>query len=325
MSSKENILKLLEINKGKILSGNDIAQSLNISRTAVWKSINNLKEEGYEISSVNKKGYCLESKNDILSSQSIKPYINNTNLYKDIKVYKTIGSTNTEAKALANDSAFNGTVIISEQQTQGKGRLGRQFYSPIASGIYMSVIFRLENPLEQSILITSSAAVAVCRAIKKVCNLDCQIKWVNDIYIDSKKVCGILTEASVNFESRQLDYIVVGIGINVTTDSFPKELSDIATSLQEKLNGNIIQRSELIGEILNELEIVLNDLDDKNFMKEYKSRSFILGSEINVISPNSTQKATAIDFNEYGHLIVRLEDGKLKTLSSGEISVRKIK
>ncbi|MFZ2538407.1 MAG: biotin--[acetyl-CoA-carboxylase] ligase, partial [Oscillospiraceae bacterium] len=207
MSAKYDVLKLLENNKGKTLSGNDIAMALGITRAAVWKVINTLKEDGYKISAVTKKGYCLETQNDILSPQSIKPYIHNVELYDTIIVHKSLSSTNTEAKALANNSAKSGTVIISEQQTQGKGRLGRKFYSPNTSGIYMSVIFRLKNPIEQSMLITSATAVAVCIAIKTVCNLDCQIKWVNDIYIDSKKVCGILTEASVNFEAQQLDYI----------------------------------------------------------------------------------------------------------------------
>ncbi len=324
MSAKHDVLRLLEDSKGKTLSGNDIAGALNITRAAVWKVINTLKEEGYKISAVNKKGYCLEDENDILSPQSIKPYINNVELYDNIIVHKSLPSTNTEAKTLANNSAKSGTVIISEQQTEGKGRLGRKFYSPNASGIYMSMIFRLKNPIEQSMLITSATAVAVCRAIKTVCNLDCQIKWVNDIYIDSKKVCGILTEASVNFEAQQLDYIVIGIGINVTTDDFPPELSEIATSLQEKLDGVIVSRSKLIGEILNEMDVIIDDLENKSFLKEYKARSFILGSEINVIFPTVTRRATAIDFNEFGHLIVKLEDGEIKTLSSGEISIRKV-
>ena len=324
MSTKHDVLKLLEQSKGTSISGNDIATTLKLSRTAVWKAINGLKDDGYPIGATTKKGYCLEVTSDILSSQSILPHILNTSLYDNIIVHKSLPSTNTIAKDLANNSAPNGTVIIAEQQTAGKGRLGRSFYSPHASGIYMSVVFRLDNPIEQSMLITSATAVAVCRAIKTVCNLDCQIKWVNDVYIDSKKVCGILTEASVNFESQQLDYIVVGIGINITTNDFPTELNDIATSLQDKLNGTIISRSQLIGEILNQLDVIIHDLKDKSFLDEYKSLSFILGSEINVITPTLTQKATALDFNELGHLIVKLEDGTLKTLSSGEISIRKI-
>lgn len=323
MSAKQDVLRLLESNKGSILSGNEIALSLSITRTAVWKAINSLKEGGYQIAAVNKKGYCLNEQNDILSPQSIKPYLHDADRHEMI-VHKSLDSTNTLAKALANADAKSGTVVIAEQQTEGKGRLGRRFHSPNASGIYMTVIFRLKNSIEQSMLITSAAAVAVCRAIKTVCDLECQIKWVNDVYLDGKKLCGILTEASVNFEAGQLDYVVVGIGINVTANDFPEELREVATSLEEKAGGMSISRSRLIGEVLNELAIVIEDLQEKQFLQEYKTRSFILGSEINVISPTDTKRATALDFNEFGHLVVRFADGEVKTLSSGEISIRKV-
>lgn len=323
MSAKQDVLRLLESNKGSILSGNEIALSLSITRTAVWKAINSLKEGGYQIAAVNKKGYCLNEQNDILSPQSIKPYLHDADRHEMI-VHKSMDSTNTMAKALANADAKSGTVVIAEQQTEGKGRLGRRFHSPNASGIYMTVIFRLKNSIEQSMLITSAAAVAVCRAIKTVCDLECQIKWVNDVYLDGKKLCGILTEASVNFEAGQLNYVVVGIGINVTTNDFPEELREVATSLEEKAEGMSISRSRLIGEVLNELAIVIEDLQEKQFLEEYKTRSFILGSEINVISPTDTKRATALDFNEFGHLVVRFADGEVKTLSSGEISIRKV-
>lgn len=322
-NTKSAILKLLEDNKGKSLSGNDIASLLSISRAAVWKAINLLKDEGYSITAINKKGYCLEEKSDILSAQSIIPHIDSTDFYNNIVVLKSVGSTNDEAKTLAHNGAKSGTVVIAEHQLSGKGRLGRSFYSPNARGIYMSVVFRLNNPIEQSMLITSGAAVAVCRAVKSVCNLDCQIKWVNDVYLDSKKLCGILTEASVNFEAGQLDYVVVGIGINVSTSDFSSELSLVAISLEEKL-GFIISRSRLIGAVLNELHSIVGDLEKKSFMEEYKSHSFILGCKINVISHDKTESATAIDFNELGHLIVKLDSGEIKTLSSGEISIRKI-
>lgn len=324
MSSKASILQFLEENRSREVSGNEIAAALGISRNAVWKVIHQLEAEGYAITAVNKKGYRLSEGCDVLSEQSIRPFIHNTSFYSKIQVYKLLESTNLTAKELANAGAPAGTVVIAEQQSAGRGRLGRSFYSPAAAGIYMTVLLRPQESTETSMLITSAAGIAVCRAVQTVAKVEPQIKWVNDVYLDGRKLCGILTEASMNFEAGNLEYLVIGIGVNMTDGDFPPELRDSAISLAEKNQGEAISRSRLIGEILNELEIVTADLEKKTFLSEYRRRSFILGSEINIISPQGTERATALDIDDHGYLVVRMADGTQKSLSSGEISVRKV-
>ena len=205
MSVKSEILHILESNKGENISGQELADLLGVSRTAVWKAINLLKDEGYPIESVQNKGYSLSTSSDFLSSEGIRLYLNEE--FRDIPlaVYKTIESTNTEAKLLAVQNADHGTIIVSEEQTKGRGRFGRDFFSPSESGIYMSIILKPKLNIENSVLVTTATAVAVCEAIDKFTDQEPQIKWVNDIFIGDKKVCGILTEAVTNFESGMMD------------------------------------------------------------------------------------------------------------------------
>lgn len=322
MSTKNHVLRFLEEKKGQVVSGSEIAEALGLSRAAVWKAVHALQEEGYSISAASKRGYSLAQSSDILSSASILPYLKPNGTLNKLHVYKELGSTNTTAKAMANDQAPHGTVVIAEHQTAGKGRLGRSFYSPDAQGIYLSVILRLNESTDISMLVTSAAAVAVCRAIREVAGIESQIKWVNDVYIEGKKVCGILTEASMDFESRQLDYLVLGIGINVTERDFPPEICDVATSLSHHC-ASPVDRSRLIGALLNELEAVISTLPSRGFLAEYRERSFLLGERINVITAKETQPGTALSVDDSGHLLVRMDTGELRTLSSGEVSVRK--
>ena len=221
MPLKERVLAVLEENKGKSVSGSEIARSVGMTRSAVWKAVKALREEGYTICAVTNKGYCLSEENDFLSEQSVVPNLRTKELGRKIDVFKTIDSTNNFAKSLAQLGAVHGTTVISEVQTQGRGRMGRSFYSPLGMGIYMSVILRPELSVEHSLLITSCAAVAVAEAIERVAGIDCKIKWVNDIYAGNKKLCGILTEASVNVEQGGLEYAIVGMGINVQNVTFP--------------------------------------------------------------------------------------------------------
>ena len=325
MSVKKSVLQFLEEKKGTPVSGNEIAQALSVSRAAVWKAVHSLMDDGYPITSVTKKGYILDSASDMLSEQSIRPFLNDSSFYPEIQVHKVLESTNKTAKELANAGAPGGTVVIAEQQSGGRGRLGRSFCSPPGAGVYISILLRPSDSVETSMLVTSAAAVAVSRAIQKTCGLETQIKWVNDVYLDGKKLCGILTEASMNFENGALDYLVAGIGINLSSKDFPPELREIATSLKDHLGAGTPSRSCLAGAVLNEFQSVVNDLHEKSFLEEYRKRSFILGSEINIISPSgTTERSRAIDINEHGHLIVELTDGTQKALNSGEVSIRKI-
>ena len=323
MSVKNNILHILESNKGKTVSGQELADMLEVSRTAVWKAINSLKVEGYSIESTPNKGYSLAESSDVLSAEGIRLYLNEEFKNIPITVHKTIGSTNTEAKILAVQNAQHGTTIVSEEQTKGRGRFGRDFFSPSDSGIYMSIILKPELNIENSVLITSAAAVVVCNAIEKFTSVSPKIKWVNDIFIDNKKICGILTEAVTNFESGMLDCVVVGIGINVKTknEDFPMELQNKAGSIF--IDDDSFIRNQLTAEIINNVLKISKKLEDKDFMPAYKQRSMILRENILYKKNNNWHEGYASDIDDYGGLIVFTADGQKITLNSGEVSIKK--
>ena len=322
---KSKVLKVLEENKGRTVSGAEIAKTLNLSRTSIWKAINLLRDDGYTINAVTNKGYSLEDNTDIISKEGISLYLNKDFSIVDIYIYKTTSSTNEVAKKLALTGAKHGTVVISEEQTAGKGRMGRSFYSPANTGIYMSIILRPTLTAMDSVLITTSSSVAICDAIHKVTGIECQIKWINDIYINNKKIGGILTEASTNFESGTIDYLILGIGINFNNpkDDFPDNLKEIAGSLY-KGNSNGINRNMLCAEILNNILSIIPKIKDYNFISEYKKRSIILNQEIMYTSGGIYSKGKAIDINNDGSLVIKHDDGSIKILNSGEVSIRRL-
>lgn len=320
MPLKDKVLAVLEENKGKSVSGSDIARSVGMTRSAVWKAVKALRDEGYSICAVTNRGYCLSEENDFLSEQSIVPNLRTKTLGRKIDVFKTIDSTNNFAKSLAQLGAVHGTAVVSEVQTQGKGRMGRDFYSPMGMGIYMSVIIRPKLSVEQSLLITSCAAVAVADAVEKVAGIDCKIKWVNDIYVGSKKLCGILTEASVDVEQGGLEYAIVGIGLNVQNMTFPEDIADIATSVRLETDKPV-SRSALTAEILNCLEERLETIRDKSFLEEYRKRSNIIGRRIEVTHNDTSEQMNCIGIDEAGRLLVRLDSGEEKALNSGTVRI----
>lgn len=239
------------------------------------------------------------------------------------EILSEIDSTNRYLKALAASGAPEGTVVIANKQSAGRGRLGRSFFSPEEKGIYMSILLRPEIALERAVLITSMAAVAVARAVENVSNLPAQIKWVNDIFLNRKKVCGILTEAGINAETGSLEYAVLGIGVNVGTMEFPDELKEIATSVSNEC-GFLVEKDVLADEILKELELWYPTLWDGGFLKESKERSLLLGKEIRVLDAlagDGFYEARAVDLDELGHLIIE-RDGRREVLNSGEVSIR---
>ena len=302
-----------------------MAKTLNLSRTSIWKAINSLRDDGYTINAVTNKGYSLADNTDLISKEGISLYLNKDFSNVDIYIYKTTSSTNEVAKKLALSGAKHGTVVISEEQTQGKGRMGRSFYSPANTGIYMSIILRPTLTAMDSVLITTSSSVAICDAIHKVTGIECQIKWINDIYINNKKIGGILTEASTNFESGTIDYLILGIGINFNNpkDNFPDDLKEIADSLYNG-NSNGINRNILCAEILNNILSIIPKIKDYNFISEYKKRSIILNQEIMYTSGGIYSKGRAIDINNDGSLVIKHDDGSIKILNSGEISIRRL-
>lgn len=318
MGLKHEVLRLLEENRESYLSGQEIANRLAFSRTAVWKAIHSLKEEGYQIHAVSNKGYQLDTSCDLLSSEGIHAYLAEDLKQLPIYVYQQIGSTNTEAKQQALNGAPHGTIILAEEQAQGRGRLGRKFYSPKGTGIYMSIILRPQLHLNQAIQVTTTVAVAICRVIEKLTNQNPHIKWVNDIYLGKQKICGILTEAVTDFESGQVEFIILGIGLNVNTVDFPADLHEIAGSL----NPKDVTRNQLCAHLLNELFSLFSKLNDPQVLEEYKSKSNVLGNWITFMKNQESYEAFAEDINEQGGLIVRLKNDEKMILNSGEISIR---
>lgn len=321
MTTKQAVLELLERNIGKPISGEEIGNVLNITRSAVWKTINSLKSQGYQILSTTNKGYTLEEQNDLLSKNIILEHMVNKDFYSDIIVLDTVGSTNDYAKSLAVETSSN-VIVVAEHQTAGKGRLGRNFASPANSGIYLSFLMRPNIPTSDSGLITSYVAVAVCQAIYDVLGVQCQIKWVNDLYTGGKKVCGILTEGSINFELSTLQYAVIGIGINVFNpkDGFGSELSDIVATLTDEQNKSY--RNKIIAKIADNLIDMENTITQRGFLEYYRQHSYLLGKDIFIIKGDSRTSATAIDIDRNAGLIVKLQDGSLTTITSGEVSIR---
>lgn len=332
MSVKTEVLKLLETHRQEDLSGQQIADELGVTRAAVWKAVNVLKKEGYRIEAANNRGYRLESENDVLSAEGIYPRLKKKYQGRQVVVCKSVDSTNQEVKRRALDGAKEGLVVLSEEQTAGKGRRGRSFYSPPGTGIYMSVLFRpKEEQSSDVVLITTAASVAVCRAIRSLMPEEPQIKWVNDVYLRGKKICGILTEAVSDFESGRIDTVVVGIGINyhVPEEGFPEEIQKVAGSVCT--DETRIPRNDLAAAVLNELYELYDGLSARTFLEDYKKWSNVLGKEVRFSSgsietadgkKSDWQYGTAMDIDHDGGLVVRLENGKEQILRTGEITLR---
>lgn len=324
MELKHQVLKILEENKGDTVNGAKLAGELFVTRSSVWKAMKALQKDGYNIKAVTNRGYCLLPQNDIVSAESITPLLRDKARGFSLDVRQSVTSTNTVAKELAAQGAKAGTVVIAREQTEGRGRMGRAFYSPHSSGIYFTIILRPKLNLEDSLLITTAVAVAVAQAIEAVSNKKAEIKWVNDIFIDRKKVCGILTEASLNFENGGLEYAVVGIGINIETKDFPEEINQIAGSVfTENLTDTPIA-SKLLAQVLNNIAGCMDSLTDRTYLEEYRKRSFLLGKDILVLKGNETLPAKAIDIDEKARLVVEYENKTTEALISGEVSVRAI-
>lgn len=323
MSVKTEVLTLLEANRHKDLSGQDIAELLGVTRAAVWKAVKSLQKEGYVIEAVNNRGYRLRENSDVLSAEGIRLELREEYQDCEVVVYKCIDSTNMEAKRRALDGAKEGLIVLAEEQTAGRGRRGRSFLSPTGTGIYMSFLFR-PTPEQSSdiVLVTTAASVAVCRAIRNVLHEEPAIKWVNDIYLKEKKVCGILTEAVSDFESGRIDTVVVGIGINYREPQggFPEEVKDIAGALCTK--DDAVPRNCLAAGIINELFTLYENLSDKSYMADYKKWSNVLGKRVRFTSENNWDYGTAEDIDEDGGLIIRMEDGTEQVLRTGEITLR---
>lgn len=255
-----------------------------------------------------------------LSQSAIARQLKTKALGRAMEIYPVIDSTNTRARALADAGAPHGFCVAAEMQKGGRGRKGRSFFSPPGVGAYVSFILRPNMPAGEAVKMTTMAAVAVARAIEQLADVSIKIKWVNDLYLNDKKVCGILCESSVDFQTGQLDYGVVGIGVNVGKIEFPEALSDIATSIYNE-TGRVISPSALIGEIANQLERLYPGLEGGLFMDEYRSRSNVIGREVTVLKGSERFQAVAKGIDDQGRLIVYY-NGKSEALGSGEISLK---
>ncbi len=324
MELKQQVLKLLEENRGNFVNGAKLASELFVTRSSIWKAIKTLQKDGYRIEAITNKGYCLLSHNDIVSAESILPFLKGGASDFQLEVRESVTSTNTIAKEMAAKGAKEGTVLIAREQTEGRGRMGRSFYSPASSGIYFSIILRPDVSLENSLLITTATAVAVAQAIEVVAQTEASIKWVNDIFVKGKKVCGILTEASINFENGGLEYAVVGIGLNIETNDFPEEIKQVAGSIFHRKPGDAPVTSLIVAEILNNIAACMNSFTDKHYLDEYRKRSFLIDRDIMVLRGKETTPAKAIGIDEKARLIVEYADHTTEALLSGEVSVRSI-
>ena len=313
-STKQAVLNTL-INQTDYISGEVISNKLGVSRVAVNKAVNSLRAEGYKITSVTNKGYLL-IKSDIFKEVLASKL---TGALKGINVIvkNQTTSTNADAKAIAESGET--AVVIAKTQTGGVGRNGRKFHS-LNGGLYFSLILRPNLNIADGVKITTFTAVAVSRAIEKLTGLDVKIKWVNDLFISNKKACGILTEASCDFERNKLSYAVVGVGINVDEVNFPLDVKNIATSLSYECKKNI-DKNELLVEILNSFNNLEEEILSGNYLSEYKRRCFILGKKVTVYSGLEEYEATALDITESGSLVV-LKGEEKRVVSSGEVSVK---
>ncbi len=317
---KTQILRILR-NSPDYVSGQELCEELGVSRTAVWKSMNKLKEEGYEIEAVQNRGYHLTSCPDVVTGSEVGSRLSTSWAGRNILHYKETDSTNNQAKREA-EAAEHGTLIIADIQSAGKGRRGRSWSSPAGTGIFMSLILKPVLRPAYASMLTLVAALSTARAIEETAGLEAKIKWPNDLVVNKKKVTGILTELSAEME--QIHYIVIGIGINVNTENMPDDIASTATSLRIE-SGRQLSRAALIACFLNyfekDYESFLSSCDLSSLMEEYNKRLINRGSMVRVLDPEEEYEGKALGINEKGGLMVQRGD-QLEIITSGEVSVR---
>lgn len=347
MSTKDKVLDLLLHSDAKKLSGEFLAQKCGISRTAVWKAINSLRQEGCIIDGSPKTGYSFEN-SDYFSKEVFLYHLQQrfpefcSDSLPYVECFTEIDSTNAYAKELLakcnslrlengklseHGKKYHKGVFIAESQTSGRGRLGRSFFSPKKTGVYFSMIYSPEGGITQPALVTTLAAVAVCKSLESLCNIKPSIKWINDIFACGKKISGILTEGITNFETGSIEEVIIGIGINIckTQEPIPEDLWNVATSIKEAGGIDCVSRCALAAEIVGWL-LKLFNTDAKDVLLEYKKYSFLIGKEVTVYpiigEEKTSYSAMVLDIDNQASLVVKLNDGSIKTLSSGEVTLK---
>jgi len=342
MTTKDKVLEILTNNQNQAVSGEKIAQVCGVSRAAIWKAIKTLREEGCQIEGTTNGGYLLKGSADVFSKDMLIKYLAEAypELAKgNIECFKSIDSTNTYAKKLLSEAGnlrladgnltpagkkYHNSIIVAESQSAGRGRLGRTFVSPSKTGIYLSVIYAPKGGIREAAKLTAFSAVAVKRVISKLYQIEAKIKWINDLFIGGKKVCGILTEGFTNFESGIIESAVVGIGINISDNQDIFNANKIAGSITGDKEDEKVTRCQLAALVAGETLKIFEE-DPAKVMKEYRDASFLIGDTVQVHpiigDDKSAYMAKVLDIDDKAGLLVQLEDGSRKTLSSGEVSL----
>ena len=325
--SRKTMLALLRSAGDGYVSGEQVSEQLGLSRAAVWKAVDALRKQGYDIEARAGVGYRLVSAPDLVTEEEIRAHLPQSAAERPIHCFDEIDSTNTYLKKLAMTGGLHGTAAVADRQTAGRGRMNREFQSAGGKGIYLSVLLRPEVQPEKLLPITALAGVGVCRAVERVCGLHPLLKWPNDPVINGRKLCGILTEMALEGETGRLQYLVLGIGLNVaqTAADFTPDVAAMATSVNEAA-GRPVSRAQLTAAILEEVDSLYDALcrgDTADYLAEYRARCVNLGKTVQLIRPDGrrdTVTAEAVD--EEFSLVVRHGDGRQETVRTGEVSVR---
>lgn len=321
---KAEILQLLR-ERGDFVSGQELCERFQVSRTAVWKSIQQLQKEGYQIEAVTRRGYRLDGFPDTVAAAEVESRLHTQWIGRPVRYFEEITSTNQYAKQMAEDGAPEGLLVVADCQTKGRGRSGRSWATPAGTNIAMTLLLRPKLPPERISMVTLVMGMAVTGACRRCCGLPVQIKWPNDVVIGGKKLCGILTEMSTEIAS--VSYIVIGTGINVNMKEIPEELKSIATSLLLEL-GHEVNRAKLIACVMEEFEQYYSAFLEKGDLSAlqdtYNEMLVNRGRGVRVLEPEHEYDGTAEGIDERGRLLVRLEDGSVNAVYAGEVSVRGI-
>ncbi len=320
MNTSLAVLSYLSRHQDQYVSGQKLASEFGVSRSAIWKAIETLRDEGHLIDAVTNRGYSLIQQEVLYDKEKLRSLLPTI----PIHLFDTIDSTNRYAKQLASEGCATPSLVLAHSQSGGRGRLGREFSSP-KGGIYLSLVLDPPSSVELASLITSAAAVAAARAIQEVCSISCGIKWVNDLFLDGRKVGGILTEGVLNVESGTLTSVVVGIGINFSTahQAYPANLRPLVSSLYKNSSQvpTGVDASTLVAHLVTTLIGYSKALSEREFLPEYRSRSMVLGRNILISAQKRQRKALAVAIDEDAHLVVETEEGMREVLNSGEISI----
>ena len=321
---KAQILTLLR-NSGEYVSGQEICEHFGVSRTAVWKVVKQLKEEGYRIEAVPNKGYRLTDSCDVLNEEELKSRRETKWAGRTIYYFDKTGSTNIDAKKFAAEGAPHGTLVVADDQENGRGRRGRPWQSPAGSNAYFTIVLRPEFEPDKASMLTLVMAMSVAEAIGEYCKIKAQIKWPNDIVINKKKVCGILTEMEIALETNDIQYVVIGVGINTNQAEFPEEMREMAGSLLNE-GGKKVSRAGIIMKVMERFEKNYETFADTKdlscMMAEYNKMLVNKDRQVRVLDPKGEYTGMAKGINEKGELLVQRKDGQIEAVYAGEVSVR---